>query len=56
MENVNVIEKEAVVNEFMLTLAEAKLLEELSEPHSPDLDLIQNLLRHLNQSQNFLRL
>lgn len=45
MENVNVIdEKEAVVNEFMLTLAEAKLLEELSEPHSPDLDLIHNLL------------
>lgn len=43
MEN-NVIEKEAVVNEFMLTLAEAKLLEELSEPHSPDLDLIHNLL------------
>lgn len=43
--NVNVIdEKEAVVNEFMLTLAEAKLLEELSEPHSPDLDLIHNLL------------
>ena len=44
MENVNVSEKEAVVNEFMLTLAEAKLLEELSEPHSPDLDLIHNLL------------
>ena len=44
MENVNVIEKEAVVNEFVLTLAEAKLLEELSEPHSPDLDLIHNLL------------
>ena len=44
MENVNVIEKEAVVNEFMLTLAEAKLLEELSEPHSPDIDLIHNLL------------
>lgn len=44
MENVNVIEKEAVVNEFMLTLAETKLLEELSEPHSPDLDLIHNLL------------
>lgn len=44
MENVNVIEKKAVVNEFMLTLAEAKLLEELSEPHSPDLDLIHNLL------------
>lgn len=44
MENVNVIEKEAVVNEFMLTLAEAKLLEELSEPHSPDLDLLHNLL------------
>ena len=44
MENVNVIEKEAVVNEFMLTLAEDKLLEELSEPHSPDLDLIHNLL------------
>lgn len=44
MENVNVIDKEAVVNEFMLTLAEAKLLEELSEPHSPDLDLIHNLL------------
>ena len=43
MEN-HVIEKEAVVNEFMLTLAEAKLLEELSEPHSPDLDLIHNLL------------
>lgn len=43
MEN-NVIEKEAVVNEFMLTLAEAKLLEELSEPHSPVLDLIHNLL------------
>ncbi len=44
MENVNVIEKEAVVNEFMLTLAEAKLLEELSEPHSPELDLLHNLL------------
>lgn len=45
MENVNVIdEKEAVVNEFMLTLAEAKLLEELSVPHSPDLDSIHNLL------------
>ena len=41
----NVIERKvAVVNEFMLTLAEAKLLEELSEPHSPDLDLIHNLL------------
>lgn len=44
MENVNVIEKEVVVNEFMLTIAEAKLLEELSKPHSQDLDLIHNLL------------
>ena len=42
MEN-NVIET-TVVNEFMLTLAESKLLQELSEPHSPDLDLIHNLL------------
>lgn len=44
MENVNVVEKVVVVNEFMLSLAEDKLLEELSEPHSPDLDLIHNLL------------
>jgi len=42
MEN-NVIET-TVVNEFMLTLAESKLLQELSEPHSPVLDLIHNLL------------
>lgn len=44
MENVNVIERKVVVNEFMLTIAEAKLLEELSKPHSQDLDLIHNLL------------
>lgn len=44
MENVNVIERKVVVNEFMLNLAEAKLLEELSKPHSQDLDLIHNLL------------
>lgn len=44
MENVNVIERKVVVNEFMVSLAEDKLLEELSEPHSPDLDLIHNLL------------
>ena len=44
MENVNVVEKVVVVNEFMVSLAEDKLLEELSEPHSPDLDLIHNLL------------
>lgn len=37
-------EKTAGVNEFLLRLAEAKLLEELSEPHSLDLDLIHNLL------------
>ena len=43
MEN-NVIERKVVVNEFMVSLAEDKLLEELSEPHSPDLDLIHNLL------------
>ena len=40
----NVIERKVVVNEFMVSLAEDKLLEELSEPHSPDLDLIHNLL------------
>lgn len=44
MENVNVVEKAVVVNEFMLTLAEDKLMEELSVPHSPDLDSIHNLL------------
>ena len=44
MENVNVVEKVVVVNEFMLSLAEAKLMEEMSVPHSPDLDLIHNLL------------
>lgn len=44
MENVNVVERKVVVNEFMVSLAEDKLLEELSEPHSPDLDLIHNLL------------
>ena len=44
MENVNVIDNKVVVNEFMLTLAEAKLMEELSVPHSPDLDSIHNLL------------
>lgn len=44
MENVNVVEKAVVVNEFMLTLAEDKLMEELSVPHSTDLDLIHNLL------------
>lgn len=43
MEN-NVIVRKVVVNEFMVSLAEDKLLEELSEPHSPDLDLIHNLL------------
>ena len=42
--NVNVVEKAVVVNEFMLSLAEDKLLEELSVPHSPDLDSIHNLL------------
>ena len=41
----NVIERKvAVVNEFMLTLAEAKLMEEMSVPHSPDLDLIHNFI------------
>lgn len=44
MENVNVVEKVVVVNEFMLTLAEDKLMEELSVPHSPDLDSLHNLL------------
>ena len=44
MENVNVVEKVVVVNEFMLSLAEAKLMEEMSVPHSQDLDLIHNLL------------
>lgn len=44
MENVNVVEKVVVVNEFMLSLAEDKLMEELSVPHSPDLDSIHNLL------------
>ena len=45
MENVNVIDnKVVVVNEFMLSLAEDKLMEELSVPHSPDLDSIHNLL------------
>ena len=44
MENVNVIERKVVVNEFMVSLAEAKLMEEMSVPHSPDLDLIHNLL------------
>ena len=43
-ENVNVVEKAVVVNEFMLTLAEAKLMEEMSVPHSPDIDSIHNLL------------
>lgn len=42
--NVNVVEKAVVVNEFMVSLAEDKLMEELSVPHSPDLDLIHNLL------------
>lgn len=42
--NVNVVEKVVVVNEFMLSLAEDKLMEELSVPHSPDLDSIHNLL------------
>lgn len=40
----NVIERKVVVNEFMVSLAEAKLMEEMSVPHSPDLDLIHNLL------------
>lgn len=40
----NVIERKVVVNEFMLSLAEDKLMEELSVPHSTDLDLIHNLL------------
>lgn len=44
MKNVNVVEKVVVVNEFMLSLAEAKLMEEMSVPHSQDLDLIHNLL------------
>ena len=44
MENVNVVEKVVVVNEFMLSLAEAKLMEEMSVPHSPDIDSIHNLL------------
>ena len=44
MENVNVVEKVVVVNEFMVSLAEAKLMEEMSVPHSPELDLIHNLL------------
>ena len=42
--NETLTEKTVVVNEFLLRLAEAKLLEELSEPHSLDLDLIHNLL------------
>ena len=33
MENVNVIERKVVVNEFMVSLAEAKLMEEMSVPH-----------------------
>lgn len=41
----NVIERKVVVvNEFMLSLAEAKLMEEMSVPHSPDLDLIHNFI------------
>ena len=44
MENVNVVEKVVVVNEFMLSLAEAKLMEEMSVPHSQDIDSIHNLL------------
>ena len=40
----NVIERKVVVNEFMVSLAEAKLMEEMSVPHSPELDLIHNLL------------
>ena len=43
MEN-NVIERKVVVNEFMISLAEDKLLEEMSAPHSPDLDLIHNFI------------
>lgn len=43
MEN-NVIERKVVVNEFMVSLAEDKLLEEMSVPHSPDLDLIHNFI------------
>lgn len=44
MENNVIDNKVVVVNEFMLSLAEAKLMEEMSAPHSPDLDLIHNLL------------
>ena len=40
----NVIERKVVVNEFMVSLAEAKLMEEMSVPHSPDLDLIHNFI------------
>ena len=40
----NVIERKVVVNEFMLSLAEAKLMEEMSVPHSQDIDSIHNLL------------
>lgn len=40
----NVIERKVVVNEFMVSLAEAKLMEELSVPHSPEIDSIHNLL------------
>lgn len=42
--NVNVVEKAVVVNEFMVSLAEEKLMEEMSVPHSPDLDLIHNFI------------
>lgn len=44
MENVNVVERKVVVNEFMVSLAEDKLMEEMSVPHSPDLDLIHNFI------------
>lgn len=44
MENVNVVEKVVVVNEFMVSLAEDKLMEEMSVPHSPDLDVIHNFI------------
>lgn len=44
MENNVIDNKVVVVNEFMLSLAEDKLMEEMSVPHSPDLDLIHNLL------------
>jgi len=42
--NETLTEKTVVVNEFLLTLAESKLMEEMSQPHSHSEDRIHNWL------------